>query len=131
MALAWHLIFGAYGFWLPNDPRGSWSDFVGRWELVRFGKATKVDVPWSLAAVEHDRRLRGETKQALKFPPVEFSGRQALAAQAQVLLGPPEAPADGADDGGPENESTARVPPVDGPTRALPAPDGESQAEGG
>jgi hypothetical protein len=23
------------------------------------------------------------------------------------------------------------VPPVDGPTRALPAPDGESQAEGG
>lgn len=80
MAFAWHLIFGAYGFWLPNDPRGSWSDFVGRWELVRFGKATKVNVPWSLAAVEHDRRLRGEAKQALKFPPVEFSGCRALAA---------------------------------------------------
>lgn len=24
-----HVIFGAYGFWLPNDPRGSWSEFVG------------------------------------------------------------------------------------------------------
>ena len=21
--LAYHVIFGAYGFWLPNDPRGS------------------------------------------------------------------------------------------------------------
>jgi hypothetical protein len=29
MILAFHAIFGAYGFWLPNDPRGSWSDFVG------------------------------------------------------------------------------------------------------
>jgi len=79
MALAWHVIFGAYGFWLPNDPRGSWSDFVGRWELVRFGKATKVNVPWSLAAVEHDERLRLEAKRALKFPAVQFTGRQALA----------------------------------------------------
>ncbi len=42
MALAYHVIFGTYGFWLPNDPRGSWSTFVGSWELYRFGKATKV-----------------------------------------------------------------------------------------
>jgi hypothetical protein len=28
MILGYHVIFGAYGFWLPNDPRGSWSDFV-------------------------------------------------------------------------------------------------------
>jgi hypothetical protein len=27
--LAYHVVLGAYGFWLPNDPRGSWSDFVG------------------------------------------------------------------------------------------------------
>lgn len=25
----YHLIMTAYGFWLPNDPRGSWSEFVG------------------------------------------------------------------------------------------------------
>jgi len=24
-----HSILSAYGFWLPNEPRGSWSDFVG------------------------------------------------------------------------------------------------------
>ena len=41
MAMATHVIFSAYGFWLPNDPRGSWSDFVRKWELVRFGQGTK------------------------------------------------------------------------------------------
>ena len=79
MVLAYHVIFGAYGFWLPNDPRGSWSDFVASWELVRFGKATKTDTRRSVAGVPHDRLLREEAKQALKYPPVAFSGRQALA----------------------------------------------------
>ncbi len=37
MIVGYHIIFGMYGFWLPNDPRGSWSDFVGSWELYRFG----------------------------------------------------------------------------------------------
>jgi len=79
MVLAYHVIFGAYGFWLPNDPRGSWSDFVGAWELVRFGKATKVSTRRSVAAVAHDERLRMEAKAALKHPPVVFAGKQALA----------------------------------------------------
>jgi REP element-mobilizing transposase RayT len=79
MILAYHAIFGAYGFWLPNDPRGSWSDFVGAWELVRFGKATKTTARQSVAHASHDRQLREAAKRALKFPPVQFSGRQALA----------------------------------------------------
>jgi len=29
MVRGYHVIFGMYGFWLPNDPRGSWSDYVG------------------------------------------------------------------------------------------------------
>ena len=41
MIHAYHVIWGAYGFWLPNDPRGSWSDFVGSWELARFGRTTR------------------------------------------------------------------------------------------
>jgi hypothetical protein len=28
MILAYHSIFSMYGFWLPNDPRGSGSDYV-------------------------------------------------------------------------------------------------------
>ena len=38
MVLASHVIIGMYGFWLPNDERGSWSDFVGSWEVLRFGQ---------------------------------------------------------------------------------------------
>jgi hypothetical protein len=73
MVYASHVIFCAYGFWLPNDPRGSWSDFVGSWELYRYGAATKVDTRESLAAAEHNRRERLAAKTALKYPAVTFS----------------------------------------------------------
>lgn len=79
MVLAYHLILTCYGFWLPNDPRGSWSDFVGAWELLRFGKATTVRVRHSIAGVEHDRALRLAAKRGLKYPEVKLSGRQARA----------------------------------------------------
>ena len=79
MVHAYHVIRGTYGFWLPNDPRGSWSDFVASWELARFGKATfglerqAVDVrqweAWRAAAIE-----------ALRFAPVVMTGMQARAA---------------------------------------------------
>jgi len=80
MVIAYHAIFTTYGFWLPNDPRGSWSVFVGSWELARFGRATKTDARHSVAAVHHDRRLRMAAKGAMRHPSVAFSGRQALAA---------------------------------------------------
>jgi len=80
MVLAYHVIFGCYGFWLPNDPRGSWSDFVGSWELFRFGKATTVSTRRSLASAPHDQAMRQAAKLALKFPAVRLTGRQALAA---------------------------------------------------
>ena len=58
MVLGYHCVFTAYGFWLPNDPRGSWSDFVRKWELVRFGKTTKINDDRSVAGKGHDRALR-------------------------------------------------------------------------
>lgn len=79
MLFGFHSIITAYGFWLPNDPRGSWSEFVGRWELVQFGKATKTDDLRSVATAPHDRSLRLGAKRALKYPAVRFTGRQALA----------------------------------------------------
>ncbi len=79
MILAYHVVISAYGFWLPNDPRGSWSDFVRRWELLRFGPATKVSDGRSRARDEHDQALRQAAKRALQFPPVVFDGHQALA----------------------------------------------------
>ena len=79
MVIGFHVILTAYGFWLPNDPRGSWSDFVGAWELVRFGRATTTDERRSLARNPHDLRTRLAAKNALKYPAVQFTGAQARA----------------------------------------------------
>jgi REP element-mobilizing transposase RayT len=79
MVLAHHVIFGAYGFWLPNDPRGSWSDFVGAWDLFRYGSATKTTARRSVATRSHDSQLRKAAKGALRQPAVIFSGVQARA----------------------------------------------------
>jgi REP element-mobilizing transposase RayT len=79
MILGSHVIISAYGFWLPNDPRGSWSDFVASWELVLFGRATKTDARHSVAARSHDVASRLAAKQALRYPAVKFTGLQARA----------------------------------------------------
>ncbi|MEE9212407.1 MAG: hypothetical protein V3U29_07110 [Phycisphaeraceae bacterium] len=78
MILAYHVIFGAYGFWLPNDPRGSWSQFIRSYELYRSGPATKVNTRRSVAGSHHDRTARQRAKAALQYPPVMFTGHQAL-----------------------------------------------------
>lgn len=72
------MILSAYGFWLPNDPRGSWSEIVRNPNLHEFGAATKVDTHRSVAGVAHDRLKRLAAKKALTYPPVVFDGHQAL-----------------------------------------------------
>jgi REP element-mobilizing transposase RayT len=79
MVLGYHAIFCAYGFWLPNDPRGSWSEFVRAWELLRFGDATKTNTRRSVAGRPYDRNWRKGAQAALKYPPVSFTGVQARA----------------------------------------------------
>ncbi len=79
MILGHHLIISAYGFWLPNDPRGSWSDEVRSEKLLMFGEATKVDTHRSVARRPHDRSKRLAAKRALDRPPVTFTGIQARA----------------------------------------------------
>jgi hypothetical protein len=79
MVIGYHVIFGAYGLWLPNDPRGSWSDFVGSWELFRYGPATKTTETRSVAHREHNAASRLAAKGSLQYPPVEFTGIQARA----------------------------------------------------
>ena len=70
----YHAVFGAYGFWLPNDPRGSWSDFVYAYELYRVGgPATTVTGKRSYAHDPHDADKRRETKEHLKYPPARFN----------------------------------------------------------
>mgnify|MGYP000579337920 CR=1 FL=1 len=76
MVLAYHVIFSTYGFWLPNDPRGSNSDFVGAKHLLKFGAATKVRDRRSHALDPHNRALRAAAKQSLTYPPVTFTEQQ-------------------------------------------------------
>src|SRR5205823_3506957 len=81
MIVGYHIIiiFSTYGFWLPNDPRGSWSDFVGSWELFRSGRATKTEETRSVAHLDHDDAARLAAHQSLKYPPVQLTSLQIAA----------------------------------------------------
>ncbi len=79
MVHGYHVILPCYGFWFPNDPRGSWSDFVASWEIVRFGKSTRLAHPRALELLTDEELARRETKQAaLLYAPVVLTGLQAL-----------------------------------------------------
>ena len=77
--IAYHVILCNYGFWLPNDPRGSWSSFVRAPNIRRHGPATKVDTRTSIARRPHDSRQREQAKASLVRPAVVFTGLQARA----------------------------------------------------
>ena len=79
MIVGYHIIFGMYGFWLPNDPRGSWSEYVGSWDLFRYGPATKTTETRSVADRPHDHAQRRAAKQSLERPAVRLNGLQARA----------------------------------------------------
>jgi REP-associated tyrosine transposase len=80
MVIGYHIIITNYGFWLPNDPRGSWSDCVRAWEIfLAGGPATKVTTRRSVAAKPHDYRQRQAVKESLVRSPVVYTGEQARA----------------------------------------------------
>lgn len=94
MVLGYHIVLGMYGFWLPNDPRGSWSETVWSEALRKHGPATKVHTRRSVAAEPHNVQQRLAAKQDLRFPPVVLDGRQAVSlaqgiSQAAELTGTP------------------------------------------
>lgn len=78
--LGWHLIFSVYGFWLPNDDRGSGSTRVRSQHIYKAGgEATKVHTTHSIAHQPHNVRLQRIAKEALKYPAVQLTGVQARA----------------------------------------------------
>lgn len=77
MIHGFHLTIGCYGHWLPNDPRGSGSRFVGSEALYRAGgRATRTESRTSVAHEPHDVCLRLQTKKSLKYAPILFNPRQ-------------------------------------------------------
>jgi REP element-mobilizing transposase RayT len=80
MIHGYHVILPMYGFWLPNDPRGVWSDFVRKWELVRFGRARKTIERCELTELSDiELQQRAAARKSLTYPPVSIDGKQALA----------------------------------------------------
>jgi len=76
--IAYHIVMTTYGFWLPNDPRGSGSFEVRAEWLQPFGKATGTTRGARLALSEQQWQNMAEAKRSLKFPPVVLDGHQAL-----------------------------------------------------
>ena len=77
MILAFHSIISNYGIWLPNEPRGSWSEVVRKWELYLWGVATTVTTRRSLAKRSYDRQKKSYLVDEPAFDPVIFTGAQA------------------------------------------------------
>ncbi|GHT25539.1 hypothetical protein FACS18942_00740 [Planctomycetales bacterium] len=92
--IGYHIVISTYGFWLPNDPRGSGSNRVWSPQLQKFGEATKVHTTHSVAHLAQTPAAwanNREAKTELKYPAVIFDGKQALA----VVKGFEKAIADG------------------------------------
>lgn len=78
MIHGYHVILGMYGFRLPNDPRGSWSEVIRKWELIRFGNAQRNLADRSLAELtDEELDRRNAAREQLKYPPVSLTGLQA------------------------------------------------------
>ncbi len=77
MVHGYHIILGTYGHWLPNDPRGSWSEFVAAWELFQFGKPQRREVHPSFLDHPELAVVHRQAQQKLKHPPVVLTGLQA------------------------------------------------------
>jgi REP element-mobilizing transposase RayT len=74
LILGFHVVATMYGFWLPNDPRGSGSDFVRADHLRKWGPATQVTHARPVAAVPHDIEVRMMAKEDLMYEPVAVTG---------------------------------------------------------
>ena len=84
MVVGYHIVFCAYGFWLPNDPRGSWSDFVGSWNLFRFGRTTPIDDVRSNARAPHDHATARGSQRSTEIPAGKFHGRPGTRSRTRV-----------------------------------------------
>ncbi len=78
MIHGYHVILPCYGFWLPNDPRGSWSEMIRKWELVRFGALSRSHERRSLRELTSaEIAARDAARKSLAYPPVTLTGKQA------------------------------------------------------
>lgn len=73
MVIAHHLIWSAYGCWLPNDPRGSMSTFIDSEVIFELGNLHHGRKPIQPASRDI-RAFYDEAKGKLKYPLLELRG---------------------------------------------------------
>jgi len=81
MVAGFHLVWTAYGWWLPNDPRGSWSDEIRVEAISELGEAhygRKLDQPKS----EELRRFYEKARDVLKHPLLTMTAEEIALAGA-------------------------------------------------
>ncbi|MFH1268744.1 MAG: transposase [Planctomycetota bacterium] len=75
IVIAYHLIWTGYGWWLPNDPRGSMSRTIAGDVIAELGEIhhgrRKVQPTSATMRAFHNR-----AREALQFPLLEFSLRE-------------------------------------------------------
>jgi REP element-mobilizing transposase RayT len=78
MILAYHLVWTAYGWWFPNDPRGSWSEEIWNPRLTKLPATGKNRArgrrPVQPTPAELQKWLQ-KAQQYLKYPPVLLDGK--------------------------------------------------------
>jgi REP element-mobilizing transposase RayT len=74
MILAYHAIWTTYGTWLPNDPRGSFSEKIYNDELSTFGDI-RQGRQHPQPPAEHLRQFWTKTRHTLKRPPFFLDDR--------------------------------------------------------
>jgi hypothetical protein len=82
--IGFHVIGCTYGFWLPNEKRGSCSDFVRSDALAKFGPANPVDHSRSVARKKYDYEVRQLELCELSYPPVMLTNAQIAAVCRRV-----------------------------------------------
>lgn len=82
MIHGYHVTWGTYGHWLPNDPRGSWSKTVQSKALQKLGNAKKT-VERSSVSTKELYQWKRISQEALEHPAVVLTGEQAL----EIALG--------------------------------------------
>ena len=87
LVIAYHLIWTAYGTWLPNDPRGSGSktvhcDVLAELGQLHFGRKRVQPAGWEV------RQFYNRAKELLKFPLVAFDEptRMVIASAFQQVI---------------------------------------------
>ena len=75
IVIAHHLMWTAYGWWLPNDPRGSTSrtiasDVIAELGKLHYGRRTVQPSSHTI------REFRERSREVLKFPLLKFSDRE-------------------------------------------------------